>query len=178
ALVPGQAEGGGGQLNHEEIELRVRRQPRDVDVHPLHRAERHDSHVGLRVWHTTACSGGDDHVEIIVGLLLLWFGQRSARAGQSRYSDRPNDDRQLLHPICPLHEASPFRSVPGVGLVRRWITDPRGGGFALRPRAGSPRWWEKLSRRDFVFTWGALVRLPTRPAHMAGGPRRAPAARL
>jgi hypothetical protein len=35
ALVPGETERRRRQLEHEEVELGVRRQPRDVDVHPL-----------------------------------------------------------------------------------------------------------------------------------------------
>ena len=144
ALIPGQTERGRGQLKHEEIEFRVRRQPRDVYVHPLYRAERSHPYVRRRVGHTPGRSGGDHHFEVSSRLLLFWFGQRRASSRESRENERPYDDAQPLRPLCRLHDLlSFFGRCDGVAAGRP-VTNGSGESFGQRPGLT-----QRLERRNF-----------------------------
>src|SRR5262249_9411115 len=62
-LIPGQAKGPRWDLQHEEREGCMRRQPLDLDAHPLVGSHGANGHMPLRLWQAPRGPRGDHHVK-------------------------------------------------------------------------------------------------------------------
>src|SRR5215510_3085024 len=56
-LIPGEAKGRCGKLDHEEVEFRICRQPTDLHIHLLDGPEWRDRDRGRRAWQARSCPG-------------------------------------------------------------------------------------------------------------------------